>query len=743
MKNTQHNQEELAYLEKTLVFIKQTLNSMIEDALAHRKDLVEARKDMMENTVSFSCDFERLTEIVQFLSEVNNQTRGYSNIADRVAQYKKLVDTPYFGRFDFVEDGLGLEEKIYIGLSNVMDRQTHEVYVYDWRAPISSIYYRYEKGPATYDTPTGISTGQVLLKRQYKIVKSKLQYYFDCDIRITDEILQDILGRNTSPKMKNIVETIQKEQDTIIRDMGHELLLVQGSAGSGKTSIALHRIAFLLYEGLHQFHSQNILIISPNDIFSQYISSVLPELGEENVAQATFDDLVAHAFDGRFRLDTKENYLEEMIGTYPSDYASLKRASAQFKGSKTFIEILDRWISYYGHHLIPFEDVYFNGIVLDTRQQLKNRFLHNEIAIPMAKQLARIENMLLPKTHPYKKERLIKLQKIVAKREGRDLEIKQFSRLLAIKESQSLRKRIRRFTTVDYFHIYQKLFSDPQTIRTLGHDLDLPDDILEIIKTTNEHLRQNCLAYADYAPLLYLKLKVEGSDSFSDIRHVVIDEAQDYSPLQYAVFKALFRKATYTILGDINQTIDKNAGFSLYDDISVILDKEKTIQLFLSKSYRSTVEINQFSQRLLSEQRRPQDILPFERHSKQPRIINRETTAELDQSISQEIADFFQSGFKTIAIICKTQRQAENVYARLHDSIKMTLIKPHDKDFSKGAIVISSYMAKGLEFDAVILYEVNKQNYSNELDKKLLYVSCTRALHELVGYYTGEKSPLL
>ncbi|NLI92457.1 MAG: UvrD-helicase domain-containing protein [Peptococcaceae bacterium] len=737
-------EEEKNYLESTLSFLRKTLHALLEDTLAHRKDLIEARKDMVENTTPFSTDFERLTEIVQFLSEVNSQTIGYTNMAQNVTRYKKLIDSPYFGRFDFIEDGFGMREKIYIGPANVMDRQTHEVYVYDWRAPISSIFYRYEKGKADYATPTGISSGEVILKRQYKIKKSILQYFFDCDIRITDEILQEILGQNASPQMKNIVETIQKEQDIIIRDTDNELLLVQGTAGSGKTSIALHRIAFLLYEGLRKIRSNNILIISPNDVFSQYISGVLPELGEENVVQATFDDLAAKLLGDRFTLHDRETYLENLIGNYDSPEAEIKRKSDLFKGSKIFIEILNRWIQYFGRKLIPFEDVYFHGVILENKQLLKDRFLRNEIDIPMAKQLERIENMLLPKTHPFKEERLERIEKIVAKSEGRDLEIKQFSRLLAIKESESFRRNLRRFTSVDYFQVYQKFFSDPKYIYLLAKDLALPEEIEEIIKLTHTNLQNGHIAYGDYAPLLFLKLKIHGNDLYSDIRHVVIDEAQDYSPLQYEVFNILFRHATYTVLGDIHQSIDKNPGYSIYDEISDIMNKKKTTRLFLQKSYRSTVEINQFSQRFLGKERTNQpDILPFERHGHKPRIVPIETADEMDKAIAREISDFLQKGYKTIAVMCRTQRQAETVYSKLRKLLDIYLIRPHDKDYVKGPVVISSYMAKGLEYDVVILYGAGNDLYSTELDRKLLYISCTRALHELVIYYSGEKSPLL
>lgn len=734
------NQDELRHLEKTIDFMERQLMATVEEALEHRKDLIEARKDMVENTTPFSSDFERLTEMVQSLSEVNSQTIGYTNMAQYVARYKKLIDSPYFGRFDFIEDSFGQKEAIYIGLANVINLKTRDVYVYDWRAPISSIFYRYELGRAQYDTPDGVSSGDVLLKRQYKIQNSKLKYFFDCSIRITDDILQEILGRNSSPQMRNIVETIQKEQDQIIRDTDHELLIVQGCAGSGKTSIALHRIAFLLYENLHKIRSDNIIIISPNDVFSQYISSVLPELGEENVIQATFDDLASASLGQRFSLTTREEYLEGLIHSDNTETGKIKRAKALFKGSQAFLEILDRWIRYYGHRLIPFEDVYFNGILLETRQELKNRFLRNEIEIPMAKQLQRIESMLLPKTHPFKKERLERLQGIVARSEGRDLEILPFSRLLSIKESEAFRRKLQRFTSVDYFEIYQKLFSDPGYILKMAKGLELPTEIKEIIALTTAQLQNGGLDYDDYAPLLYLKLRIEGAGQDSDIKHVVIDEAQDYTPLQYELFKHLFRHATFTVLGDINQAIDQNIDDSLYNDISAILAKKSCTALFLKQSYRSTWEINQFTSKLLD---RDTPVLPFERHGSEPQIVYQETRSALEDVIVQAIAGYKEQGYATVAVICKTQEQAESVYLLLKEKLLVSLIRPHDKDFRKGPLVVSAYMAKGLEFDAVIVYDVSREQYATELDRKLLYISCTRAQHELALTYTGELSPLL
>jgi len=654
-----------------------------------------------------------------------------------------MISSPYFGRFDFVEEGLHENEKIYIGLYNLMDQNTGEVYVYDWRSPISSVFYRYELGEVMYATPIGMSQGKVSLKRQYQIRESKLKYFFDCSVRITDQLLQEVLGHNTSAKMKNIIETIQKEQDVIIRDREHELLIVQGVAGSGKTSIALHRIAFLLYEGLNSnLQSHNVLIISPNTVFSHYISSVLPELGEENVRQSIFDDLVLDIFKGRFGEETRDMQLETLIYSRAHDEGDLRPQSIDFKGSRMFKQILDRLLTYYGHRLIAFEDVYYHGTILATRQQLKNRFLNNDIGIPMAKQLKKIESTLLEKVHPLQKKRLKRLEKIVGKSEGHEFEIRSFSRLLAIRQAKAFRERLQKFTTVDYRQVYELLFNNLGLLMKLSQGLKLPEDFKEIVSATQQNLRKDQVHYEDYAPLLYLKLKIEGNDLFSEIKHVVIDEAQDYSPLQYEVFKLLYKNATYTVLGDLHQTIEKTVDPSLYDDISEILNKRKTVKLSLDKGYRSTREINTLTQKLLVEGTE-QHYSSFERHGDEPLVLHQPTLESIDQAILSDLAKYTAQGYESIAVICKTQEEAEKVYSRLEKSAQITLIKPRGGEVIKGALVIPSYMAKGLEFDVVIVYNVNKEVYSCDLDKQLLYIACTRALHHLIIYYQGDKSPLI
>ena len=737
----QNMETELVYLNKTLSFIRRELDKEVENLFNRKNKLIASRKEMYEDTVHFSNDFERLTEINQYLADLNIQTLNYESTLKQIEKYKRTLSSPYFGRFDFREEGSTERENIYIGIANIMDSKAHEIFVYDWRAPISSIFYRFEPGKASYSAPMGLITGDVLLKRQYSIRNGNLKGLFDCSIRINDEILQEVLQRNSSTKMRNIVETIQKEQDMIIRDNDNELLIVQGVAGSGKTSIALHRIAFLLYLGMNSnINSNNIIIISPNVVFSKYISSVLPELGEENVKQSTFDELVIQIAKGRWRAETRNRQLEYLISVGNEGQKDLKRKAIAFKGSVTFLKILDRFLQYYERKLIDFEDVYYDGKILVTRQQLKNQLLNNKIGMPLSKRLKRIESIILEKVHPLRKEKLTRIQKVVKEKAGHEFEIKSFSRLLSIKESKVFTHKLQQYTEIDFFQLYCRLFDEGELFERLAKGLTLPEELEDIRTQTKKNLERGQSFYEDCAPLLYLKLKLEGSELFPEIKQVVIDEAQDYEPMQYQVFKLLFKGARYTVLGDINQAIEKDVDNALYDSIGQIFDKKNTVKLFLNKSYRSSFEINGFNQKLLEKQ---QDLISFERHEAEPNLVFKETEELIDQAIVQEASNCIEQGFESIAIISKTAKDAEKIFHRLHSFMDMKLVTSNDEEINKGILVIPAHMAKGLEFDAVMVYDVDQKTYATKFDRKLLYIACTRALHRLNLYYTGEKSPLI
>lgn len=734
-------EEELMYLNKTLKVIKTQLAEEENTLSTSFKNLINSGREMWEESAHFSNDFDRIPEMNQYLLEVNNQNRDYAKKLKHIKKYKQMLNSPYFGRFDFLEDGFGNKEKIYIGLYNLIDNKTDSIFVYDWRAPISSIFYRHEVGKAYYNSPVGIVSGEVYLKRQYKIQNSNLKFFFDSNIRITDEILQEVLSRNSSAKMKNIVETIQKEQDDIIRDTKNELLIVQGVAGSGKTSVALHRIAFLLYEGLNSnITSNDVIIVSPNSIFSKYISHVLPELGEDRVEEITFDDIASKILDNRFVIETRGKQLENLIINQKDEKLDLKVQGIEFKGSEIFVEILNRLIQYYERNLHNFEDVYYEGKIIETKQQLKNLFLNNKIDIPMAKRLRRIESIILNKIYPLRKERLRKIEKVVQNNPEHIFEIKSFSRLISIKETKVFMKHIHSFTKVHYMDLYKILFNKNGLIFKLSKGLELPKNIEQIIWETSMGLEKGYISYEDCAPLIYIKLKIEGNDNFSNIRQLVIDEAQDYYPIQYNVFRLLFKGARYTVLGDFNQTLERNGDKSIYDNIEKILNKRKSVKMSMSKGYRSSFEINNFNKRFLNSN---QEVTSFKRHEAEPIVIFKNNQEVLDRDIVKDIEYYYKQGYDSVAIICKTNQQAREIEERLKDLIDVKVLNEDYTKIEKGTLIVPSYLAKGLEFDVVLVYDVSNVNYKTEFDRRLLYIACTRALHRLKIYFTGEKSRLL
>ncbi len=733
MKNYEESKiEETLYLNNTLDFIQKELTEDQESIRDRRSNLIASRKEMWENGPKSADDFDQIPELNSYLAEITYQTQNYERVAERIKKYTAMLDTPYFGRFDFQEEGYDDIEKIYIGLHSLMDMEDMSILVYDWRSPIASMYYQYEIGHGSYTSPIGILSGDLFLKRQYSIEKGLLSYFFDSSIQIKDDILQQVLSKNTTPKMRHIVETIQKEQDLIIRDTQSQLLIVQGVAGSGKTSIALHRIAFLLYEGLNaKLFSNNIMILSPNAVFSQYISSVLPSLGEENVEQTTFDDILTDLLRNQIIIEKREQMLESLVTLHKKQDLSLKTKRIAFKGSLVFKQILERFITYYIRRLMPFEDIYYHGKVIKTKEELKNQLLHDKTGLPIAKKLNRMETIILRNMEDLKVNRLRKIKKAVEQVDQHSFNLEEFISQLAYKEIKVIKKQIHKFSHVDCFELYKLLFQNPRLFFHLAKGLELPSNIDEIILETQKELSLGFMSYEDSAGILYLTLKLEGSNPFSSIRHLVIDEAQDYYPLQYEILKLLFGHSSFTVLGDFNQTLEKIGEESIYEDISAVLDKEKSIKLSLNKGYRSSYEISLFSQKIIGNHHK--DFSSFVRHGSEPTIIRGETIDELHQLMATDIKRFHKQGYESIAVICKTEEESKRLEMNLEDYLR--------KDIEP--LVVPSYMAKGLEFDAVLVYNVSLSNYSSNLDQKLLYIASTRALHELRMYHIEDKSIFL
>lgn len=734
--------EESQYLEEIIDLLKYKLELETNNLAEQKIDLVAARKEMWENTTHSSTDFDKLSDLNQYLSALQAQTFTYTELAKRITKYEKMLESPYFSRIDFTEDGYDDTEKIYIGLFNLMDEDTHEIKVYDWRAPISSVFYRCEPGPVEYTAPAGVIKGNVSLKRQYKITNGKMEYFFDSNINILDEMLMEALSKNMTSKMKTIVETIQKQQDLIIRDLENDLLVVQGVAGSGKSSVALHRIAFLLYQGLNlKLNANNIIVISPNSLFSKYISNVLPELGEDNINEFTFENIFLKLFENKLSVKTKSENFENIICAETEEKRDFLRSYNEFKGSRVFIKIMDRFIYYFEHNLIPFEDVYFNGEIIENRQLLKAFLLSGKLNMPTAKKLKIIENRIMDKVHDKKNDRRSKIESAVNAVNLHEFESKAFTRVLAAKESAAFIENLHKFTEFDSYNLYKMMFNDKKIFKAISKGLKLPDNINDIIEYTNKTISDPYnIPYADGIGLMYLKIKAEGCDLFSGIKQVIVDEAQDYYPMHYFILKNLFKDARFTVVGDVNQSVEKKSDISIYDDIISIFDFEKSSKIYLNKSYRSSYEISKFSEKLLEEGSYTEY---FKRNEEAPALIHCKDLSDLDNKIIQDIEKYKSQGFSSVAIICKNRREASELYFRLAGKTKVKLVDYLDEQSLTGVIIVPVYLAKGLEFDAVIVYGADNNNYKTDYDKKLLYIACTRALHRLSLYYTGKITKFL
>ncbi len=728
------------YLKNIKGIIEKQLFRENERLKNKKRSLVAGRKDMYENTTHYSQDFEKLSDAIAYLNPLERQALDYSATQSVIRKLVKMGDTPYFAKVVFHEEGFN-EENIYIGLGNLADPKTYQTYICDWRAPISSIFYRYGLGKASYKSPNGVVEGEISLKRQFEIKKGELKFFFDSSMTIYDDILKHALSQNSSAKMKSIVETIQKDQDFIIRDVDSDLLIVQGVAGSGKTSIALHRVAYLMYYGLtEKLNESNIILITPNNLFEKYIDSVLPELGEKNIRSLTMEELCEDVFGNQLSLQPRTSLLEEII-TGCQDKKELVKSKIEFVLSSEFMTILDRYIKYYEHRLIDFRDIFYDGECIVNRHLAKAELLrNNDISLPLEKRLETIEKRVMQRIHELRKKRLIKLERFLSQFPEHMFEIKQLARLLSLKENKAIAREIQKFSRVDALDLYKKLIVNKKLFYRMAEGIKLPNNIDEILESIKSDLQKPVLNYDDAMVVLALKLKLSGYELFKDIMQVVVDEAQDYYPLHYDILRLAFKNARFTVMGDINQTIGRTTDLSAYKNIKNIMNKKTCSTMVLNKSFRSSFEINQFSQNFCSNEI---EIDSFERHDNMPEIIRADTIGEMEQKIINKVGTYKAEGYRSIAIVCKSFNDAEQLFDTIGKEIGATLINSSSFDSIDRVMILPVYMAKGLEFDAVLISNTNDDTYKDTEDRQLLYVACTRALHRLSLFYIGNKSRFL
>nr|WP_312577004.1 3'-5' exonuclease [Sedimentibacter sp.] len=737
---------EVKQLKHVISIAEKQLSAIQQSNRRQLSDVIDAKKELRENTshsiygLWSSERFHELASLSQYVNPVFSKISTLEVEANKMLALERMIQSPYFARIDFQFEDEEEVKKIYIGRTSLMDEKDGEIYVYDWRSPLASVFYRFGVGKAFYDAPCGKISGEVSLKRQFEIRCGVLEYFFDADVQIIDEFLRKLLSQNASSKMKTIVETIQKDQDIVIRDMKNDLMMVQGIAGSGKTSVALHRAAYLMYQGLStKLSSQNIMIISPNTLFEQYISNVLPELGEDNVISVNFEEMFKNMISCT-QIETRHQLLENLITCQEKDRSSLMKKSVEFKTSNQFKIILDRFIEDIPRKWIEFSDVEYDGKCIFSRSLLKTEVLNKRRNIPLGLRLGQLEESIFEKVHGMRKIRMKKLRTFVKQYKEHTFEVEEFARLLSISESTVLAQTIHSFTKLNILSLYKKLFSDLKYFKCLAKGIQLPDDIDDILKLTQERLEGEKLPYEDGLALVFLQLKLYGFRSGKSIKQVVIDEAQDYYPLHFEIVKILFPQARFTILGDIYQTIEKSEDSAFYDKINKILDVKKSTLITMNKSFRCTSEILNFSRRFLQQN---SEIESFSRKGEEPKVYGANNQDELNELIIKEIQFCKEEKYQSIGLLCKTEKDAEALYSSLKAHLDICLINSHTVTDIKGIFILPLYMAKGLEFDAVLLCDTDKEHYSTEDDKKLLYIGCTRALHRLSLFYTGEMSTLL
>ncbi|APM39809.1 RNA polymerase recycling motor HelD [Clostridium kluyveri] len=731
------------WLQEVLKEVRKQFSEKHDFKERFKKDAIKTQRELWQDigSVSVSNGLEQIVDFMQFINTMKMEKRSHEFTKKLEEKYERMLLSPYFGRIDFLEKGDKKAEKCYIGISNLIN-DNYDILIYDWRAPISSMFYDYEIGEASYECPEGIVDGRITLKRQYKINNGKIEYMFDSNLKIDDEVLQDILSKSTDSKMKTIVTTIQREQNKVIRNEEYKNLIVQGPAGSGKTSVALHRIAYLLYKQRDKIKPQNIVIFSPNDIFNDYISNVLPQLGEDNMYQTTFKEYMHAALGSEL---IKENYCEMMeyiLVSKKQDSYQKRISNIKFKSSMEFLDILKRYVSYLEKMDRNFTDIIFRGNLIISSKDIQELFFKDYVQLPLKRRLEKIRERILFLVEPYKK---LRIEEVDSDLEDSDsymdkVEIMKRSTLVVKEEMKNIYYEINRMTELDLVDIYKKLFEKLEFFYASSNTKYCETEIDKIKSYTLEKLKTRILNYEDQPPLLYLKGAIGDLPKTSEIKYVIIDEAQDYTPLQYEIFHQLFQSASITILGDLHQSINPFMNVGDYSNISNIFSKDNTCIINLTKSYRSTIEITKFSRRLLNKEISDECV---ERSGDEPLLLDFIDEEAIKERLLEDIKIYNEKGYKSIGIITRTVKEAEEVYSFLKDKVYVKSIMKDDDEYVSDTLVIPSYLSKGLEFDVVLIYNAGDGNYSCEEERLLFYTACTRALHALCIYYSGKITPLL
>lgn len=704
MSELKTEQEEFQWFQH----IKETLEHQIALRQDKRAEVSDELRELNEIIAKSRGDMDGVERMAlrQIASMEDVRKRSTEEI---ILMLQRMLRSPYFGRIDFVSDTNGKRRNIYIGV-NGLQKPGEGILIYDWRAPISSLFYDYEVGHARYDAPSGAISGQIDLKRQYKIEEGELRFILDSSVAITDTMLLDTLAQNASTHMRQIASTIQKEQNRIIRDEKHRALIVQGIAGSGKTSVALHRVAYLLFRKRDSVSSQNMIIFSPNRIFADYISSVLPELGEENIMQLTYDDCIRGMLGSKLNVETRYEQLEYLCTADTNQAYQDRSASIRFKASEQFSDVLVSYAQQVRKQAWQFSDI--------------TRFTRVVVPAAHLRQIYRDYCAGLPVRDAAKKLTEMAVVKYAEAMPQADIR----------KQIASMVKKPNPIIQ------YYALFSSAEALQKACEGKLSTEEAQQICNATKRRKGDRAVLYEDAAPLLLFMGYLEGFREDASIAHIVVDEAQDYTPIQFEILRTLFSNSDWTILGDTNQLVNPCLKSGDFTHIEKVFKGLKPVTLRLHTSYRSSHELTEFTRYMSNI---PDATYATAREGKKPVVSIHASNEALTQQVARDISRLQSQGCASVAVICKSAAEAQMAYQKLEPLCEISLVTSQDTTLGVGALVLPVYLAKGLEFDGVILYDAGSANYSQPSERELLYTACTRALHQLSIHCLQQPSPLL
>lgn len=724
--------EEKKWLERVLAEIGRQTEEAARTFEVRRAGNVNERQWMWENQTKAGWDED---DWIEFMSEMRETTLRGEEAHMALAQLKRLkrlADSPYFGRFDFREDGSKTAEPLYIGISGLAEHESGRLLVCDWRAPIASMFYDFEPGRASFTLNGLTMAGEMTLKRQYRIRGGQIAAMFDCAVRIGDDVLQEMLSRGASRKMGTIVTTIQREQNRIIRDESKGALIVQGPAGSGKTSIALQRAAYLLYRFRGEIEARQIAVFSPSWLQNEYTSNVLPELGEESVTQSTFYDYAVGRLGVPLHAESPFEQMEALLTERSEADRQFRTRAIKLKGSPAWGVLLGNYAAYLADIWAPWDDVCFDGHVVMTGREI-TRLIREEYAfLPIAARLEKVRRRVAFLIEPALQEK----RKVIS-----DLleQLTEDDRVAQLREEMQqecarLDQQLDRWAAMNVLAAYQALLTDDALFARAASGVELPGPVDEIRAQTIRSLQSGTLPYEDLPAVLLLKNLLEGPPD-EPFRHAIIDEAQEYSWMHFHALHHELRGSALTILGDRLQAASP-ARVDDWDTLSDAFGQRDTEFAVLHRSYRSTREIGAFTDALLPA---GAQIDHVDRPGQKPLVI-RVPAGSLSEAAARGVAELKSQGAKSIAVLCKTAAEARNAAEQMRRWADLRLVVDDGLRLGDGAVIMPVFLAKGLEFDGVIVY--NAGCYDSGPDQALFYCACTRALHHLRVYSQSEPTLL-